>query len=111
MVDLRTVFLESATCAASLLGRTEVADHWTEASVLPEFTIAGLAGHLLRGIKTVEKYLDGGEPDGESMNAARYYDSIAITAGISSSLNQDVRLRGKKRRKLVAVPWRKKPVL
>lgn len=94
MDDSRTAFIEAATYAASLLGRSEVTDHWHEASVLPEFTIAGLAGHLLRGIKTVEKYLDGSDPVGEPITAADYYDSIAITPDISSSLNRDVRSRG-----------------
>ena len=63
-------------------------------SILPLFTISGLAGHLLRGIKTVEKYLDGADPDGESISAAQYYNSIGITADISSPLNRDVRSRG-----------------
>ena len=94
MDDLRAAFLESSARAASLLGRSEIADHWDEASILPEFTISGLAGHLLRGIKTVEKYLDGSDPVGEAINAAEYYDSIAITADISSPLNRDVRSRG-----------------
>lgn len=99
MDHLRDLFLESAMCAASLLGRSEVADRWTEASVLPEFTIFGLAGHLLRGIRTVEKYLDGPDPVGASINAAGYFDSIAITSDMSSSLNRDVRLRGEEEAK------------
>lgn len=94
MDDVRVAFLEAAAGAAILLGRSEMADHWNEASILPGFTISGLAGHLLRGMKTVEKYLDGSVPDGESISAAEYYVSIAITADISSPLNRDVRSRG-----------------
>lgn len=94
MDDSRTAFLEAAAVAANLLGRFEVTDHWNESSILPGFNISGLAGHRLRGIRTVEKYLDGSQHEGESITAAEYYESIAITADISSSLNRDVRSRG-----------------
>ncbi len=90
----RTAFLESAAGAARLLGSTQLDDHWSEPSVLPEFAISGLAGHLLRGIRTVETYLDGPDPEGAPISATEYYDSIGLSADISSSLNRDVRTRG-----------------
>ena len=90
----RAAFLDAATCAAELLGRTEVANQWNEVSVLAEFSISALAGHLLRAIKTVELYLDGPEPTAEPLDAASYYQTLAITPDISSQLNRDVRERG-----------------
>jgi hypothetical protein len=94
MDDLRTAFLESADCAARLLGRSEVTDHWNEVSILSEFTISGLAGHLLRGITTVETYLDGPDSGGDSISAAQCYDALGISADITSPLNRAVRSRG-----------------
>lgn len=94
MDGVRAAFLEAAAGATSILGRAEVAEHWREVSVLPEFSISGLAGHLLRGIKTVDTYLDGPDPEGASMSAAQYYDSLALTADVSSPLNRAIRTRG-----------------
>jgi Mycothiol maleylpyruvate isomerase N-terminal domain len=94
MDDPRHAFLEAASSAADLLGRSEVAEQWSEPSVLAEFTTAGLAGHLLRCLRTVEVYLEDPEPDGVATSAAGYYDSIGITDDISSPLNRDVRSRG-----------------
>ncbi len=94
MDDVRVAFLEAAAGATNLLERSQVAEHWNEESILVGFTVSGLAGHLLRGIKTVEKYLDGSNPDGESIGAGEYYVSIGITADTSSPLNSDVRSRG-----------------
>jgi Mycothiol maleylpyruvate isomerase N-terminal domain len=86
--------LEAAHRTAELLGRREVAEHWREVSVLAEFSVAGLAGHLLRGMKTVELYLDRPEPEGEPISAADYFRALALPTDVDAPLNRDVRSRG-----------------
>jgi hypothetical protein len=60
--DARAAFFDAASTAVQLPERPELAGHWTDGSVLQQFSVAGLAGHLVRGMTTVERYLDGPEP-------------------------------------------------
>ncbi len=53
-----------------------------------------MAGHLLRGVSTVEIYLDAPEPDAVPLNAPGYYHALALTPDIASALNREVRLKG-----------------
>lgn len=92
---VRECFLEAASDAVALLSRPEVALKWEEPSVLAEFSVGALAGHLLRGIATVEIYLESAMPSGEFIDAAHYYHSFDVTPDLSSSLNRDVRERGR----------------
>lgn len=94
MVEIRSGFLSAAREAAILLGRSEVAEHWDSKSVLPEFSISGLCGHLLRSVKTVEIYLDVDEPEGDPLSAAGYYHALDIETDINSAVNRSVRSRG-----------------
>jgi hypothetical protein len=94
MDDAREAFLEAAAYSAELLSRPEVATRWTNPSVLAEFSVAGLAGHLLRGLKTVESYLDQPEPDGEPISAAAYFHALAPPADIDAPTNRTIRERG-----------------
>jgi len=94
MNDARTAFLDSATRATGFLARPEVARSWADPSVLADFSVSGLAGHLLRGIKTVETYLDGPEPVGEGLTAAGYYHAVGLTPDVAAPLNREVRARG-----------------
>ena len=89
-----TAFFDSANCASALLERPEVETHWTRPSVLAEFTVAGLAGHLLRGIMTVETYLDAPAVVGASLSAVEYYQATGLTSDPESKLNRDIRTRG-----------------
>jgi len=104
MDDALPAFLDAAATAVRLLERPELAGHWAGASVLPEFSVAGLAGHLFRGMSTVERYLGepgpGGpepseaEPSGAGISAARYFDTVIRSADISDPANQAIRARG-----------------
>lgn len=94
MDDARGAFLEAAAYSAELLRRPEVAARWTDPSVLAEFSVAGLAGHLLRGLKTVEGYLDQPEPDGEPISAGAYFHALAPPADIDAPTNRAIRERG-----------------
>jgi hypothetical protein len=93
VTDIRKVYL--ATCAASLelLAEPAVAVHWSEDSVLPEFTIGNLAGHLARSTMQVESFLDAEEPGGEAITAVEYYARLEGVHDRGSELNVGVRER------------------
>jgi hypothetical protein len=92
--DITAAFFDAARCASTLLERPEVESHWTKPSVLAEFTIAGLAGHLLRGIMTVETYLDAPATAGAPLSAVEYYQAAGLTSDPESKLNREIRTRG-----------------
>jgi hypothetical protein len=70
MDDVVAAFLDAASMAVGLLERAELAERWGQDSVLPQFPVAALAGHLLRGMTTVGHYLDGPEPSENGISAA-----------------------------------------
>jgi hypothetical protein len=92
--EITLAFFDAAHCATILLERPEVESHWTRPSVLAEFTVAGLAGHLLRGIMTVETYLDAPVDAATPMNAVAYYQAAGLSSDPESMLNRDIRTRG-----------------
>jgi hypothetical protein len=93
MTDIREVYL--ATCRASLelLAEPAVATHWTDGSVLPEFSTGGLAGHLARSTMQVEWFLDAEEPTDEPITAVDYYARLEGVHDRNSELNVGVRAR------------------
>ena len=94
MADARAAFLDATATAQHLLERRELAERWGQDSVLPQFGVAALAGHLLRGMTTVEQYLDGPEPDEAGISAARYFHTVIRSADISDPAHQAIRNRG-----------------
>ena len=92
--DVVRAFLDAAEQASALLGRSEVARRWDDPSVLPEFSVAGLAGHLLRGITTPEQYLDRPEPEGAPISAARYFCALTPPHDPQAPASQAIRARG-----------------
>ncbi len=94
MDEALAAFLDAASTAVQLLGRDELAEHWGQDSVLPRFGVAALAGHLLRGMTTVEHYLDGPEPSGEGISAARYFQAVTGPADLDAPASRAVRDRG-----------------
>ncbi|HEY6277032.1 MAG TPA: maleylpyruvate isomerase N-terminal domain-containing protein [Streptosporangiaceae bacterium] len=94
MADALPAFLDAAATAAGLLARPELAGHWDADSVLAEFGVAALAGHLLRGMTTVEGYLARPEPDETGISAGSYFATIIRSADIHAPANEAVRLRG-----------------
>lgn len=93
---MRSGFLSAARSAAELLCRPELGEHWNEQSILAEFSVSGLAGHLLRAMKTVETYLDEPEPDAESepVSAPGYYAALRIPPDLTAPMNRAIRQRG-----------------
>ena len=94
MGDARAAFLDAASTAVQLLERPELAEHWAEGSVLPQFSVAGLAGHLVRGVTTVERYLGEPEPVGNGISAGSYFHTVIRSADVGDPGNQAVRARG-----------------
>lgn len=87
-------FIGTARVAADLLARPEVATAWDEPSALPELTVRGLAGHLLRATGSVDAYLDRPEPEGEPVSAAEYYVQAVEEPDIHSEVHRAIRQRG-----------------
>jgi hypothetical protein len=92
--DIRDVYL--ATCRASLelLAEPAVATGWRDASVLPEFDVSALAGHLARSTLQVEWFLDDEEPTDAPITAVEYYAALRGVHDRGSELNVAVRARG-----------------
>ncbi|MDQ3574367.1 MAG: maleylpyruvate isomerase N-terminal domain-containing protein [Actinomycetota bacterium] len=91
---MRNLYLEVATVTSELVADPSVADHWEEQSVLAQFAVGGLAGHLARSILQVEWYLDGEVADAPPMTASGYYASLVGVTDPDSELNTGVRRRG-----------------
>lgn len=94
MTPARDAFLAAGRVAADLLATRDVENAWDEASALPELTVRGLAGHLLRATGSVEAYLDRPEPRGEPVSAAEYYVQAVDEPDIHSELHRAIRQRG-----------------
>lgn len=94
MSSVRETFLVTGRVAADLLARPEVEAAWDGPSALAEFTVRGLAGHLLRATGSVSAYLDRPEPDGEPVTAAEYYVQAVDEPDITSEIHRAIRQRG-----------------
>jgi hypothetical protein len=92
--SIRAAFLSTGRVAADLLAQPEVEAAWDEPSALPELTVRGLAGHLLRATGSVEAYLDRPEPDGDAVSAAEYYVQAVEEPDIHSEVHRAIRRRG-----------------
>ena len=84
MNEVREAYLRTAGAAVDLLGRRELGDRWNDETVLPEFAMGALAGHLARAILTPYWYLDMPEPDPPVLTAAEYF---AAAPGDSTASN------------------------
>ena len=91
----RARYLAAARTAVELLAAPELEQRWDEASVLAEFGIADLAGHLaLSGVLLVETLLDEPDPaSAEPIGAGEYYARFEGSDDIDSPLNVAVRER------------------
>jgi hypothetical protein len=92
---VRARYLAAARTAVELLAAPELEQRWDEASVLAEFGVADLAGHLaLAGVLLVETLLDGPDPRSpEPIGGGRYFASFEGSSDVGSELNVAVRER------------------
>jgi hypothetical protein len=91
---LSRAFLDAADAAAGVLARPEVAARWEDDSILAMFSVAALAGHLLRGITVVEQYLEGPVPDGQTVSGAEYFHVLGVSSDVGDPGNEAIRARG-----------------
>ena len=86
-------FLTALTAAQSVIAAPQVASRWEEASVLPQFSVRGLAGHLARAALTVDTYLDRPVPEGAvPISVAAYY--AHLDRDLASPAQEAIRQRG-----------------
>jgi hypothetical protein len=92
---VRARYIAAARTAVELLAAPELEQRWDEASVLAEFGIADLAGHLaLSGVLLVERLLDEPDPrSGGPITAGQYYARFEGTEDVGSDINVAVRDR------------------
>jgi len=92
---VRARYLAGARTALELLAARELAERWHDASVLEEFGVADLAGHLaLSGVLLVEVLLDAPDPQSpEPITAGQYFAGFEGLDDVDAPLNIAVRER------------------
>ena len=95
MIELRAAYLDAATSAATLLADPAVAAAWDEPSALPEFGVAGLAGHLAHQVLTVPAVLANPLPDVPPISLHGHYAAASWrTSGVHDEVNVGIREQG-----------------
>jgi len=90
-------YLSAAATVAGLLRTPALAESWSEPSALAEFRVSGLAGHLARGVFTVERYLAAPTPTGgPTADAASYFQAVSEPGPFDPAAepNRQIRERG-----------------
>jgi uncharacterized protein (TIGR03083 family) len=72
-------FLTAADATVSLFESGELAARWDEPSALAEFSVRGLAGHLVRAVTLTRYVFEEPEPAGEPADAAGSYADAVKT--------------------------------
>ncbi len=62
-MSVRSSFLELLPAVRAILADDAVARAWEEPSALEQMTVGMVAGHLLRAVVTLDRYIGGGEPE------------------------------------------------
>jgi Mycothiol maleylpyruvate isomerase N-terminal domain len=95
MTPTRDAFVQAAAPAAALLRDPAVAASWDSASVLREFSVAGLAGHLARQVLAVPRVLAQPVPADEPVSLLDHYALVSwIDAGPDDEANVEIRRSG-----------------
>ncbi|MGV9779342.1 maleylpyruvate isomerase N-terminal domain-containing protein [Streptosporangium sp. NPDC003464] len=90
MTDAKADFLFTARSAADLLRDPAVAAAWSRPSALPEFSVAGLAGHLAYQILAIPPLLTSPVPQEETVALLEHYSRVRW---IGASLDDDINVR------------------
>lgn len=108
MTGIRALFFQAVADTGPLLSEPALVERFDGPSALAEFSVRGLAGHLLRAMTSVEGYLDrpapeaGAGTDRPVLSAAEYY---ATPIGDETDINSDVQ-RAIRQRGVEAAPTR-----
>lgn len=93
MNETRRAYLEAFETTRSLVASPQLARKWNDPSVLADFSIRGLAGHLCRAGQAVLDYLDRDLPaDASPIEAERYFATVLGFMGPVE--HEQVRVRG-----------------
>jgi uncharacterized protein (TIGR03083 family) len=94
MNNTRRAYLESYRALRELAASSELTEHWHTESCLKDFSVHGLAGHLIvRTGWAVLDYLDADLPDGAFPIAPEAYYSTVL-AKMDTAEHEQVRVRG-----------------
>lgn len=85
---IRSTFLEASRIARDLVAAPEVVEAWDQPSALADLSVRGLAGHLTRATTLVEACLDRGEPEGEPISPARYFNTALADPSVDVGVRQ-----------------------
>jgi hypothetical protein len=95
MIDLRAAYLDAADSAVGLLRTDAVLRAWDRPSALPEFSVAGLAGHLAHQVLSVPGVLDAAPPEQAPIALLDHYaHSSWRDAPLDSEVNVGIREQG-----------------
>lgn len=95
MTGIRDAYLRAAASAAALLDDPAVAASWDAASALPEFSVAGLAGHLARQVVAVPRVLGQPVPAGQPVTLLDHYSRVPwVGAALDDEANAAIRRDG-----------------
>jgi hypothetical protein len=95
MAGIRDAYLQAAASAAALLDDQAVAAAWGSPSALPEFSVAGLAGHLARQVVAVPRVLGQPVPAGPPATLLEHYDRVPwVGASLDDEANAEIRRGG-----------------
>ena len=93
MNGIRTAFLDASISIRPLIESNELQARWDDPSVLENFSIKGLAGHLVRAVQGAVGYLAQDVPEGaQPIPAPDYYATVLRSLGESG--NKEVIVRG-----------------
>ncbi|WP_214411712.1 maleylpyruvate isomerase N-terminal domain-containing protein [Sphaerisporangium fuscum] len=97
MTGIRDDFVATARSVAALLRRPEVAAAWGGPSALPEFGVAGLAGHLAYQILAVPQALAEPVPAEPVVSLLDHYGRVEwIDGGVDDEINVRIRRGGER---------------
>lgn len=95
LVSLKNAYLETAAQSVTLLDAPEVAAWWDKPSALAEWTVGGLAGHLMYQIFSVTPVLQEPEPEHEPISLMDHYSrAVWIDAPLDGEVNSGIRAKG-----------------
>lgn len=92
MHGTRKAFFDSYISLGPLIGSPELEARWDDESVLKDFSIRGLAGHLVRAGWAVLDYLAAEVPDEDPIAAPEYYERVLASMGTEE--HEQVRTKG-----------------
>lgn len=101
-MSTRSAFLDFVPASRQVLARPEVRAAWDEPSSLEHMTVGMVAGHLLRALITLDRYVGGDEPElaDNLVDAAGYLLSTEDLVtdeqpDLDSPLHQEIRQRSR----------------